>query len=485
MSLSAAIRTAQSILSNTSKQTLVVSDNIANASNPNYARRAPTLQSDLGSALSVSVQRTENKLLLSQSLDSIAVSYAQMTVSDGFARLKATLGGNDNELSPSRYLGNLQTALQTLAATPNNTTLAATVVSSAKDLADNLNNASAAVQQLRLDADLAIREGVERLNGLLGEFEQTNKAVVAGTLSGDDVSQALDKRDTLLREISTLVGIRTIERTGNDLAIYTTGGQTLFETVPRSVDFVHTTGFDATTTGNAIYIDGVPLAIGQGVQTSAKGELAAHLQVRDSLALTYQNQLDEIARGLVASFAEHDQTASALPDLPGLFTWAGGTVPSTATIEPGISASIAVNPALLPGSGNPLLLRDGGINGAAYVSNATGAAGFNNLLDSYVTGLSDPIDFDATALAGSRTSLIEYTSASIGWLEAGRSGASKASETRQAESTRILETYSRETGVNIDEEMTLMLKLEQSHKASVKLLATIDEMMNALLAAAR
>ena len=83
MSLSAAIRTAQSILSNTSKQTLVVSDNIANASNPNYARRAPTLQSDLGSALSVSVQRTENKLLLSQSLDSISISHAQMTVSDG------------------------------------------------------------------------------------------------------------------------------------------------------------------------------------------------------------------------------------------------------------------------------------------------------------------------------------------------------------------------------------------------------------------
>ncbi|MCY6382379.1 flagellar hook-associated protein FlgK [Hoeflea prorocentri] len=485
MSLSAAIRTAQSILSNTSKQTLVVSDNIANANNPNYARRAPMLQSNLGGSLSVSVHRTENKLLLSQSLDSISASHAQFIVADGFSRIKTTLGGNDNELSPSRYLGNLQTALQTLSATPGNTTLAATVVSDAKDLADNLNNASAAVQQLRLDADFAIKQGVDKLNSLLADFEQTNQTVVAGTLSGEDVSQALDKRDTLLREISSLVGIRTIERQGNDLAIYTTGGQTLFEKIPRSVSFVPTTGFDPTTNGNAIYIDGVPLAVGQGVQTSAKGELAAQLQVRDSIAPSYQNQLDEIARGLVVAFAEHDQSASALPDMPGLFTWAGGTVPTAPAIVPGMSGSIMVNPALVPGSGNPMLLRDGGINGAAYVSNPSGAAGFSGLLDSYVTGLNEPMDFDPTALAGSRTGLIEYTSGSIGWLEAGRSEASNASETRHAESTRILETYSKETGVNVDEEMTLMLKLEQSYKASTKLLATIDEMMNALMAVVR
>ncbi|MEX3007041.1 flagellar hook-associated protein FlgK [Hoeflea sp. TYP-13] len=485
MSLSSAISTAQSILSNTSKQTLVVSDNIANASNPNYARRAPMMDNNIAGGLIVSVRRTENQVLLTQSLDYLSVSSAQNVVYSGLEQMKTTLGGNDNELSPSRYIGDLRNMLQTLAATPGDTTLAASLISSAQDVANSVNEASAAIQQIRLDADMAIERGVNDLNSLLTQFEEINREVVAGTLSGEDVSQALDQRDTLLREISSLVGIRTLERDGNDLAIYTTAGQTLFETVPRSVTFDPTNGFDATVTGNAVYIDGVPLVAGTGAQTDAKGELAAHLQIRDTLAPVYQSQLDEIARGLVVTFAEHDQSGSALPDLPGLFTWSGGTVPSTTAIVPGMAASLSVNPAVVPDSGDPALLRDGGINGASYVSNTSGGTGFSTLLDGYVTALGEPMDFDAAALAGERTSLIDYASDSIGWLELNRSQAADAAETREAASVQVFQTYSNATGVNLDEEMALLLDLEQSYKASTQLLTTIDEMINALLAATR
>ncbi|WP_419909677.1 flagellar hook-associated protein FlgK [Hoeflea sp.] len=482
MSLSSAISTAQSILSNTSKQTLVVSDNIANASNPDYARRAPTLQTYFGGELSVSVQRAENTVLFNQSLEYLSVSTAQNIVYDGLEQLKTSMGGNDYELSPSRYIGDLRDMLQTLAATPGDTTLAASVISAAQDVANSINDASASTQQLRLEADQAIGEGVDKLNNLLVQFEEVNNEVVAGTSTGDDVSQALDSRDTLLREISTLVGIRTLDRGNNDIAIYTTGGQTLFETIPRVVSFTPTNGIDATISGNPVYIDGVALQPGSGSQSTATGELAAHLKVRDGIAPTYQAQLDEIARGLVVVFAEHDQSGSALPDLPGLFTWSGGTVPSTATIEPGISATLSVNPAVLVDTGNPALLRDGGINGAAYVSNTSGATGFSSLLDGYVTGLEAPISFDAAALAGDGASLVGYASDSIGWLELYRSQAHEAAETREAAMVRIFESYSNDTGVNIDEEMALLLDLEQSYKASTKLLSTIDEMLAALMA---
>ncbi|MDA4847537.1 flagellar hook-associated protein FlgK [Hoeflea poritis] len=482
MSLSSAISTAQSILSNTSRQTLVVSDNIANAGNPDYARRAPTLQTYFGGELSVSIQRAENTVLFNQSLDYLSVSSAQAIVYDGLEQLKTSMGGNDYELSPSRYIGDLRDMLQTLAATPGDSTLAASVISAAQDVANSINDASASTQQLRLEADQAIGERVDKLNNLLTQFEAVNNDVIAGTAVGEDVSQALDSRDSLLREISTLVGIRTLERGSNDIAIYTTGGQTLFETVPRSVSFVPTNGFDATIGGNAVYIDGVALQPGDGPQTTANGELAAYLQIRDNAAPTYQSQLDEIARGLVVVFAEHDQSGSALPDLPGLFTWSGGTVPSAATIEPGISATLSVNPAVLVDTGNPALLRDGGINGAAYISNASGATGFSSLLDSYVTGLEEPMSFDPAALAGDGASMIGYASDSIGWLELYRSQAFEAAETREAATVRIFESYSNETGVNIDEEMALLLDLEQSYRASTQLLQTIDEMLQALLA---
>ncbi len=486
MSLSSAISTAQSILSNTSRQTLVVSDNIANASNPNYSRRASQTQPQFGGGVTLSIRRAQDQVLFVQSLGSISNSSAQTVVSGGLERMKLTLGGNDYELSPSKYLGDLRNGLQTLAATPGDATLAASVISNAQDVANSLSQASREVQSIRKDADAAIAHGVDTLNSLLGRFEDVNNAVLAASQTGEDASHLLDQRDMLLREVSSLIGIQTVARGGNDIAIYTDSGQTLFETVPRPVEFTATSGFDATTTGSQVLIDGVPLEAGQGAQTTATGSLAANLQIRDELATTYQSQLDEIARALVVSFAEHDQSVPAvLPDLPGLFTWAGGTVPSGATVVTGMAASLTVNPALLPGSGNPVLLRDGGINGASYNANSAGNAGFTELLDGYITGFDTPMAFDGSAVAGTSSSLINYASDSIGWLELNRQQASLAAENRNAANTRTLEAYSNATGVNLDEEMALLLNLEQSYKASTQLLTTIDEMINALLAATR
>jgi flagellar hook-associated protein 1 FlgK len=487
MSLSSAISTAQSILSNTSRQTLVVSQNISNAGNPDYSRRAAQLQTSLNGAEVISISRAQDQLLFTKSLSSQSVSAAQNTVNDGLERIRSTLGGNDYELSPSRYIGDLRDNLQALSATPGDLTLLSSAISNAQDVANSINQASSETQTIRLEADQAIERGVDKLNSLLALFETVNNSIVSGTRTGVDVLQELDQRDMLLRDISSLIGVQTLDRGANDLVLYTDGGQTLFETVPRPVSFTPTNGFDATITGNPIYIDGVPLDAGQGAQTSAQGELAAHLQIRDEFAPRYQSQLDEIARGLVTAFAEQDQSVPAtLPDMPGLFTWVGASVPAGGTIEPGIAATLAVNPALILGSGgDPALLRDGGINGAAYIANPSGGEGFSALLDGYITGLDAPMAFDVSALAGSTTSVVEYASNSIGWLEMIRSEASIAAENREAIYTRTQEAYSNATGVNLDEEMALLLNLEQSYKASTQLLSTIDEMINTLLAVAR
>lgn len=483
MSLSSAIHTAQSILSNTSRQTLAVSRNVSNVGNADYARRDTQVQSGLGGA-QVVVTRAQDQRLQAKVIESLSASSAQNVLDQGLERMRSMLGGNDYELSPARYLGDLRDSLQALSSTPGDSAVLATVIAGAGELADTINRASADVQEVRLDADKSIADGVDRLNGLLAAFETLNSTIVSGTGSGNDVMQELDQRDALLKEISSLVGIRTVDRGANDLALYTTDGQTLFETIARPVTFEPTNGFDASTTGNAVYIDGVPLAAGEGAQTSARGSLSAYLQLRDDYATVYQSQLDEIARGLVTVFAEADQSVPAtLPEMPGLFTWAGGNVPAAGTVEPGIAATLSINPALV--AGDPTLLRDGGINGAAYIANSGGAAGFTQLLDGYVTGLDAPMVFDTAAGAGDGAGLVDYAGNSVGWLEAARSQSATAAENREAVQVRTMEAYANATGVSLDEEMSLLLDLEQSYKASTRLISTIDEMIEALLAVTR
>jgi flagellar hook-associated protein 1 FlgK len=48
---------------------------------------------------------------------------------------------------------------------------------------------------------------------------------------------------------------------------------------------------------------------------------------------------------------------------------------------------------------------------------------------------------------------------------------------------RSTEALSNATGVNIDEEMTIMLELERSYQASAKLIATVDSLFASLLQA--
>ena len=487
MSLTSALSTAQTSLSNYATQTNVVSTNISNASNPDYSRRDAILTNSLIGAQGVSVQRAQDMALFVRSITDTSMSSAQETLLDGLTDLKNILGGNDYETSPAVLIATMRDTLATYAAKPGEATLAQTSIADAVAVANGLQSASEAVQAVRYEADTEIGQQVDTLNELLARFETNNNKVFSGTQTGKDVSAELDERESLLKQISSIIGVTQITRSGNDMALYTSDGVTLFETVARPVEFETSSGFSASLDGNQVFVDGVPLASGEGATTTGRGSLQSLLQIRDDYAPEMQDHLDEIARALVVSFAETDQTASALPDQAGLFTWSGGpAVPVGATIEAGIAATITVNPALLQSlGGDPELLRDGGINGASYVSNSTGADGYSTLLDSYVQALDTPMAFDSAAGLSTSTGLLDFAADSIGWLELNRSDAESSAVSREASLFRSVEALSNITGVSLDEEMSMLLELEQSYKASARLITAVDEMLTALLAVAR
>jgi flagellar hook-associated protein 1 FlgK len=121
------------------------------------------------------------------------------------------------------------------------------------------------------------------------------------------------------------------------------------------------------------------------------------------------------------------------------------------------------------------LLRDGGINGAAYNANPSGAASFSAQLDASSRSLTTPVAFDVAAGLSTIDSLMDFAADSIGWLELNRSEAD-ASLHRPAKPSGSARwrPYSNDTGVSLDEEMSLLLELEQSYKASARLISAVD-----------
>ncbi|WEX08324.1 flagellar hook-associated protein FlgK [Chelativorans sp. AA-79] len=486
MSLTSALSIAQSALFNTSRQTSIVSRNISEASNPDYTRRSASLHSTAGGARIGDIRRATDEVLFRQNLSAQSGWHAQSSLSKGLDTLQVNVNGVDNASSPASALGALQTALQTYAATPSNRTLAESAVEAARGVVRSLNDGTAAVQSFRSSIDREIAASVDELNRLLADFGAANEEIVSGTRAGRDVSDALDRRDALLKQISAHVPVSTVMRSNNDMVLTTTGGVTLFETVPRPVTFAPTATYTASTAGNGIYVDGVPLTAGSGGNTSASGSLAANLQLRDQVAVQMQRQLDEVARGLITAFAETDP-GGTLADAAGLFTWPGGpALPADGTLVDGLAGAIRVNPAMdSTVGGNPELLRDGGANGGAYVHNADDAASYSGLLNSYVERLEEPVSFDPAASLGTSRSLMAFSSEAIGWLESLRQDAARGAEAKEALAMHTAASLSNETGVNMDEEMALLLELEHAYQASARLMSVIDEMLATLMEATR
>ena len=482
MSLSTAFNIAQSSLFNNARQTSILSRNVQESDNTNYTRRQAVLASMVPGVQTVAVQRSTNDQIFRQNLSALSSWAGQSALSDGLERLETMVNGVDNASSPATAIGKLQQALQAYSAAPSNSTLAANAVEAARQVANALNNATTAIQSVRTDADGQIADAVTDLNGLLDQYKQANDAVVAGTRAGRDASDALDQRDTLLKKISEYVPVNTLSRNDGDMVLTTKDGVTLFETVPRSVGFSANAGYAPGITGNPVYVDGVPIALATGANTDASGRIAGLLQLRDGVAVTLQSQLDEVARGLVSAFAEK---GTGVADAAGLFTWSGGpAVPAAGTLVTGLAGSIRINAAFDPSKGgSATLLRDGGANGASYVANTTGAAGYADLIIAYGARLDQPMSFDTAAGLATNQSIGDYSTATIGWFNGQRQNAASALETKEALSSRLSEALSNATGVNVDTELALLLDLENTYQATSRIIKAVDDMMATLFAA--
>ena len=394
----------------------------------------------------------------------------------------------DPQLGLSAYgsLAQLKSALQATATSPHDENVARSLLVSAKAVSNGLNQAAILVDNVRVNANADIQNGAKRLTDLLSHFEVVNARVIDSTTLGRDATEQIDKRNSLLRDISQLIDVHSSIRGSQDMVLFVANGTTLFETVPRKIALDTSVPLPP---GGALRIDGIPFVGAQGEKLG--GELGGALQVRDVIAASFGRQLDEVARGLVEAFAESDQSAvPTAPVLAGLFTYSGGpAVPTSGVVVEGMARSLKVNPNVDPSLGGNLgLLRDGGISAPGdprYSYNSSGAAGFSDRLRELALNLAAPRAFDTSVGIGSNKSVFQLAADSAGWLESERSSNDQNLKQQQVLSERAAGAWHSAVGVNLDDELTTLMSLEKSFQASSRLISTVSTMFDALLQMAR
>ncbi len=495
-SLSGALGISSGGLANISVGLAVISQNVANASTPQYALESATQTSlssygqDFGVQSGLVVRATDPGLQSQVAAQTSALA-AENTTSAALAALEPVLGTVGAGTDLGSQLGAVQSAFSALQADPANATQQGAVVQAAASLATGINTLSSAYGSARQTAQDSIVTSVGQLNTALSTLGTLSAQIVNDRAQGLSTADLENQRDQTEATISGLVDTRFLPQPDGDVTVLTAGGAQLPTDGTQLTATAATTGPQATYPGGGIA--GILLG-GTDITTQLTGgSIGANITLRDQTLPTYQAGLDEFAETLSSRFSAQGLT---------LFTDPAGAVPvstgpNTQTGYVGYAGTIEVNPLV---TATPSLVRDGtqavagSLAGAsAFTPNTGGLAGFTTLIARVLNYALGPNVQDGVA----QTPLATTGLGPTGTLSSGygaqstltdaantltaSQAADSADATTQAGDTQAVQTalqgkLTAVTGVDMDTELGQMVVLQNAYGANAKVISAVQEM---------
>ena len=445
----------------------VVSDNIANAGVAGY-----TAKTQESSALLVGDQTSGVRTgLVSRSVDqavqaslwSQASRVGALTVrSQVLTSVNVTQGTPGDGTSLADVVTGLQNSFTELEARPSSLTQQAAVVTAATTVATTINETAAGIVAQRNNAQSQIVTSVDTLNSALAEVQDTTRDIIAARGSGSNTADLEDQRDQALQTVSGLIDVQYDKQPNGDITILGRNGFSI------PLDSRFSTGA-ATLTPATIGAGSTPPIIMQSANPSelpvdvtsrlSGGSLGELVQLRDVTLPNYAGQLDAFSAKLANLFSSQ-----------GLQLFSNGTPALTLAAAPGLSSVIEVNPAV---AASPAAVRDG-TSGTAYpVNPSTGPQGY--------TGLIDRVLGSTFAATGSTTSLVADATAFVSQQSSDTAQAGADLKAATSYQTTLSTKFSDGSSVNVDQEMGLMIKLQNSYQANARVVQAAQSMFTAIL----
>ncbi|SMO78585.1 flagellar hook-associated protein FlgK [Ruegeria faecimaris] len=481
MNMSTALNNALGGLTAASRGAAVVSENIANALTPGYARRSLELATNTISGhgvRTVGVIRHQDPVLTSNRRATDADLAFHTTISDFHTRLESLVGSADDPASLSVRLADFDSSLLTAASLPDSSERLDQVARTAQDLARGLNAASEGLRQMRSDADRSIGKQVDTLNQTLKDIEELNAKIPAIKYSGGDIGGLLDQRQVLIDQVNELVPVNVIQRENDQVSIYSDGGLILLENTAAEFSF-STTGDTKPhmTLANGL-LSGLEMN-GNPVRTSGDfaqirgGALMAQFQIRDEIAVEAQVDLDAVARDLIERFETPGLDPTALATDPGVFTDDGSRFdPASVT---GLASRISLNAIVDPDAGGDSWKLRAGLG-----ATAPGSAGDASQLRAFISILNDERPVSGAVFGAGNMRAADISEALLSRIG---SDANVADGRRVFANSANLEmtAIEAEQGVDTDQELQRLMQIEQAYAANARLVSVVDELMDTLL----
>lgn len=234
MSLSLALNNSLSGLNINRQSLAVLSQNIANANTQGYSRKIVEQEAlyldGHGSGVNIKdITRKVDTYLISSIRTQTSSVGKNDTISDYSERIQILLGKPGNQDSIDASIGSFFNAVQSLAETPENSSLRVNAINLGKTLAGKVNDLSLGLNELRFQADQDVKLMIASINSDIKEIDKLNKTVSAEKALGKSIAELEDKRDTLIKDLSSYLSIQTYKKSTGEVNITTSSGLSLLD----------------------------------------------------------------------------------------------------------------------------------------------------------------------------------------------------------------------------------------------------------------
>lgn len=453
-----ALNAGKTSLSTNQKVIEVSGNNIANVNTPGYSRQKailtpyPSLNFNgfmIGQGVKVGDIVREHDAFLSTQIQDKSAAYGEADAKTfPLAELERLFGIAEGGISTE--IDNFFDSWQELTANPGGQTERDIVIQRGELLADSFHTTVAELDGVKRNIDESLLSKVDGINDNLQRVADLNIRISTIEASGQSANTFRDERDLLLADLSSAIGIQSLEDKEGNVMVQLPGGQPL---VQKGT---------ALTLEAEVVDDALQLQVNTGTTatpvdpTTLGGAFKGLLEIRDELIPDLRGQLDKLAYTLATEVNAVHSTGTDLNDNTGILFFAD------ITSEAGAANALSV-----------------ALSSPDQVAAGLSSAPGDNTIALKIAELSSAKIVDGT---DTLTGAYSRISAQVG-LEAGQNELATAAN--EDTMTQLKNLRDGKVGVSLEEEMINLIQYQKGFEASAKFLSTVDELMETILSIKR
>lgn len=299
----------------------VISQNISNVNTPGYTKKVYQQSSVVlnGQGMGAKEElytRNVNEGLI-KDLRKNAALLSNLVIKDDFmSRIENLFGEPGSSADLSNEFNNIMTAFENLASNPSDLVSQNNTIQSINSALNRINNLGRQLQTMRQEADQKLTTLCEEANDILKQIDSLNDSIVrTQTLGYQSTTDYEDQMDQLMLRLSEIMDIQYFKRSSGETVIMTSSGENLLDNNAQALNHTTITTTQAWTTYSGGNIGGIYLN-GKDITSSIKtGEMAALIDLRDSILPEMQASLDAMSTAFAQQMNILQNRSSSYPDM--------------------------------------------------------------------------------------------------------------------------------------------------------------------------